>query len=173
MTAADAHEDEAAGPLAGDDVVAQYGFDGGVAGSLESMRSADGGGSPYFHLELCGTGGVLALWSSLTSPVLFTPRPFAVPDRQDKWEVFQPKAEPVPAGVSTLHLANRVLVHDLLAAVEEDRQPSASGHGARAALEMIFAAYASHLAGRRVQLPLAERRHPLRAGGPHGEPTAG
>lgn len=163
VTLADAHDSGSVGPLAGDDVVAQYGFDGGVVGSMEAMRSDDGGGNSYFHLQLCGTGGMLVYWSSLTSPVLYSRRPFVLPDQAADWEVIQPEVAPVPEGVSTLHVANQILTRDLLAAVEEDREPEASGSAARAAVEMVCAAYASHLSASRVSLPLAERRHPLRA----------
>jgi predicted dehydrogenase len=170
-TPADIRDDSAVGPLAGDDIVAHYGFDGGVVGSIESMRSDEGGGNPYFQLQLCGTSGVLVFWSSLTSPVMAYPRPFILPDRPADWEVIQPEVEPVPTGVSTLHVANQLLAQDLLAAVEADREPVASGRTARTALEMIHAAYASHLAASRVSLPLAERRHPLRSNDPDRSPV--
>jgi predicted dehydrogenase len=161
VIAADAHLDDEGGLIAGDDVVAEYGFERGVIGWLESIRSDDGGGTPYFHLELGGTGGVLALWSSLSSPVLHYPRPFALPDAPDRWEIVQPEVAPLPEGVSAMHPANQELVADLLAALEQDRQPIASGHAARAALEMIMGAYESHLTGHRVALPLERREHPL------------
>jgi predicted dehydrogenase len=151
----------AAGPIAGDDIVATLGFDGGVIGECESMRSADGGGSEYLRMEESGTGGTLAFWSSLTSPVYYSPHPFALPDRPHDWQRVQPDVPLVPPGVSPLHVGNKALVRDLLAAVVEDRPPLAGGHDARAALEMIMAVYASHVAGQRVALPLAERTHPL------------
>ena len=51
------------------------------AGSFESMRSDDGGGNDYFRLELCGTAGVLTLWSA-DHPAgggLLSRRPFVLP----------------------------------------------------------------------------------------------
>jgi hypothetical protein len=60
------------------------------------------------------------------------------------------------------YLANRYLVADLVSAVETGRPPLADGEGARLALEMIQGVYASHLTdGRRLPIPLVDRRHPL------------
>ncbi|MAG36526.1 MAG: 3-chlorobenzoate-3,4-dioxygenase, partial [Dehalococcoidia bacterium] len=64
---------EEGGLIAGDDVIAQYGFDSGVLGSYECGRAGDGGGSPYFRMEVCGTDGVLAFWSSPDSPIYAFP----------------------------------------------------------------------------------------------------
>lgn len=157
--------DEEGGLIAGDDVVAQYGFDDGVLGTYESMQSVDEGRGNYFRMELCGTGGILTFWSGATSPVLHYPRPFVSPDGAGDWEAIQPEPLPLPAGApegaSAMHPANQALVRDLLAAVEEGRQPLSSGHDARAALEMITAVYESHIQGTRVALPLAGREHPL------------
>ena len=60
-----------------------------------------------------------------------------------------------------MDLGNKILVNDLLAALEEGREPLSSARDATAALEMIMAVYESHIAGDRVALPLSERTHPL------------
>ncbi|MGH2368931.1 MAG: hypothetical protein ACRDI2_12095, partial [Chloroflexota bacterium] len=159
---ADVHEGRyASGPVAGDGIVATYGFDAGATGIVESMQSDDGGGSEYLRWEVGGTGGTLAFWSRLDSPVYFCPRPYPLPDCPAEWQRFQPEGVPLQAGRSGLHPANQTLVRDLLAAVEENRAPTASGHDARAALEMVLAAYESHITGGRVALPLQARTHPL------------
>lgn len=157
--------DEEGGLIAGDDILAQYGFDRGITGTYESTRSDDGGGSPYLHTELCGTSGILVFWNDADTPIYHCPRPFALPDRAHEWEVLRPEPLPQPAstppGAPAQHAANQALVRDLLAAVEQGRQPVSSGYDARAALEMILAVYESHRQGARVCLPLAERTHPL------------
>jgi hypothetical protein len=56
---------------------------------------------------------------------------------------------------------NRRAAWDLLCAAQQDREPVSSGKDARWALEMIHGVYASHLAGKRLALPLNQRRHPL------------
>lgn len=160
--------EEHAGLIAGDDIVASYGFDHGVTGSYESARSDDGGKGNYFRMDLCGTGGIVTVWSSTTMPVYVYPRPFALPDRADEWQVLEAPPLPPPAGVgppsagaSGMHAANQIIAADLLAALEEGREPLSSGHDARAALEMIMAVYESHVRADRVMLPLPERDHPL------------
>jgi predicted dehydrogenase len=153
----------AAGLMAGDDIVTEYGFDGGVTGHFESMVSDDGGGTPYLRMEISGSGGTLALWSDVDSPVYLSPRSYPLPDRPDEWQRLQPETIPVPPGMGGQHPGNQALVRDLLAAVEEDREPHSSGRDARAALEMILAAYESHLRGARAPLPLDRRAHPLQA----------
>lgn len=153
------------GLIAGDDVRTEHGFDRGVTGVFESIRSDDGGGSPYMRIELCGTAGILTVWSSTTSPVYYYPRPFALPDRAGEWEVLRPDPLPPPEGspawATAMHPANNLLVRDLLAAVESDRRPFSSGDDGRAALEMVLAAYDSHIQANRVLLPLQRREHPL------------
>jgi len=168
VTAADAAPAQhAAGLMAGDDVAAEYGFGGAVAGHFESMRSDDGGGSAYLRMEVSGSAGTLAFWSDQASPVYFSPRAYPLPQMQDAPGEWQRLDCEVPAGPlleegrSTLHPGNQWLVSDLLAAVEEDRAPHASGEDARGAMEMALAAYESHLRGGRVELPLERREHPL------------
>jgi predicted dehydrogenase len=168
---------EAGGLMAGDDVVTLCGFDHGITGTFESMRSDDGGGSPYMRIELCGTGGMLVIWSSAASPVYYYPRPFVLPDHTGAWEILQPEpqllGEDAPPSASNMHPANQLLVRDLLAAVEANRQPYSSGDDARAALEMIMAVYESHMRGDRVRLPLEWRTHPLARWSAETEGTSG
>ena len=170
-TAADSHhsQTEELGPLLGDDVHATFGLDGGVTGTFESTRAGDGGGNDYFHVELCGTAGILAYFSDAGSPVWYLPRPFVVPGRTDAWERLTPPAEadpvpgaaPVPAGAGGFFLSNRTIAADLLAAIEQNRPPINDARNALAAIEMIAAVHASHLSGGRVTLPLDNRSHPL------------
>ena len=159
--------EEEVGLVAGDDIVASYGFENGVTGSYESARADDGGKGNYFRIDVCGTGGIVTLWSSTTMPVYYYPRPVALPDKQDEWEVIEPEPLPrpqgsvEPEGASAMDLGNKIIASDLLAALETGREPLSSARDARAALEMIMAVYESHIAGDRVALPLTERTHPL------------
>ena len=57
--------------------------------------------------------------------------------------------------------ANVAIVRDVLKARGEEREPINSGRDGRWALEMIYGVYASHLSGKRVALPLTNRKHPL------------
>jgi len=50
---------------------------------------------------------------------------------------------------------------DLLDAIAEDREPETGMYAGRTTVEMTAAVYASALTGRRVELPLGDRPHPL------------
>ena len=58
-------------------------------------------------------------------------------------------------------LLQQLMLRDLFAAIEEDRDPMASGRDGRDCLEMIHATWESHRQGARVPMPLALREHPL------------
>ena len=56
---------------------------------------------------------------------------------------------------------NVAAVKDLIAAIEENRQPKCSVYEARGATEMIVACFESQRVGRPVPLPLVNRKNPL------------
>ena len=57
---------------------------------------------------------------------------------------------------------NQTLVHELIAAIENDTEPTASLRDAVFVTEIIQGTYASHFAGgTRLPIPLTERKHPL------------
>lgn len=166
ITAADVDASNPAwGLMAGDDIVAEFGFNHGVIGIMESVRYDNGGDSRYLGWELYGTNGVLVFRSSILSPVYYHPHPQLFPEDADKWEVISSAGEAhIDAEIppqDRLHIANQALVCDLLHAVERGRQPVSSGYDARAALEMIMAVYESQIQQNRVLLPLERRTHPL------------
>jgi len=53
------------------------------------------------------------------------------------------------------------MARDLVAAINEAREPVSSGRDGLVALESLMAVYVSHRCGQPVALPLADRRHPL------------
>ena len=69
------------------------------------------------------------------------------------------KAETMKDG--GLHEGNVLAVQDLLAAIEEDRQPEGSVYEARGATEMIVAVFESHRTGGLTRFPLVNRQNPL------------
>jgi predicted dehydrogenase len=163
--------DEEVGPVLGDGLRATYGFDDGVVGSFESYRGL-GGGDTVFGLDLIGEQGQLAYRGGFTKRLFFSPHPYPEPGAaDDRWEhVPVPAAGPheqfgneppdAAARIALQQRANQRLVLDLIAAIEEGREPASSGQRARAALELIQAVAAAHVAGGRVTLPLASREHP-------------
>lgn len=155
---------EGIGPLAGDSVRAMYGMPNGVTAYFGSRRDAAGN---RFGLQIFGSKGVVELLTGYLPQAWFLPDPTWSPGRGGKqWlpitsaGVGQP--EPLPAG--DLHAGNVAACHDLLAAIEEDREPECNMYEARGTIEMIAAVFASHLAGKPVSIPLEDRRNPLQAG---------
>ena len=59
------------------------------------------------------------------------------------------------------HGGNLAAVRNLVDAIEKDRRPIADIDDARASQELILAVFESHRAGRRVEVPLKNRKHPL------------
>src|SRR3954468_10188556 len=158
---------EGLGPLAGDRVDAMFGFAGTAAvAHFATARPRDGAGR-RFGLHVHGGKGIIELltgwlpadflladpsWTGATSGARWTPITSAGLD--------QP--EPIKGNPASMAEANRLIVADLIHAVETDTQPRASVYDGRAALEMLLACFASAAQGRPVTLPLADRtRHPL------------
>src|SRR5262249_2519829 len=63
----------------------------------------------------------------------------------------------------SLERANGRVVNDWLTAVKLDRQPVCSGHAGMKALEMAMAEFAAGMSRGRVDFPLKNRQHPLKA----------
>jgi predicted dehydrogenase len=145
---------EGLGPLAGDAVAGMYAFHGGLTGYFASRRSADTSGARW-GLDLYGTGGILTIRAGM-EPVVHlcaSPQWTAAP-----WTRLTLPGNPPPRDTNE---ANRALVADLLEAIEQDREPKASGRQARWTIEMVMALYESQLSGGRVHFPLKNRDHPL------------
>lgn len=163
--------DEGVGPVLGDGLRATYGFDNGVIGSFESYHGL-GDGDTVFGIDLVGEQGQLAYRGGFTKRLFFYPHPYPEPGlTDDHWqqvpvptaglhEQFGDEPPNAAARAALLQRANQRLVLDLIAAIEEGREPASSGQRARAALELIQAVAAAHAAGGRVTLPLASRAHP-------------
>lgn len=155
---------EGLGPLAGDRIDAMYGFAGGPAvAHFATTRQKPSGGR--FGVQILGSRGRIELGTGWLPGARLLADPF--------WNGISPGAkwvEITSTGVgkpeiqssSGLAEANRVIVSDLIRAVEADTQPLVSVYDGRAAIEMILGCYASHARRGLVPLPLAERsRHPL------------
>jgi len=155
---------EGIGPLAGDEVHAMYRLEGGATAHFNSVRNA--GGKPQrFGLEIFGSAGVLQCFDTGHLPEMhFLPDPGWSPGRTGKQWVPVSSAgvgQPEPLENRKLDGGNLLAVRDLLAAIEEDRQPLAGLYDARTATEMIVAVFESQRLGAPVAFPLANRQNPL------------
>lgn len=154
---------EGLGPLAGDNVHAVYQFARGVHGSFSSRRGQ--GGSPSrFAVQILGSKGIVEYTSGYLPAVYFLPDPGWSPGRSGaKWlrvtSAGVDKPEPITAGGNAQ--GNVVAVNDLIAAIEENRQPLCGVYEARMTIEMIMAAFESHRLQKPVPIPLENRQHPL------------
>ncbi len=162
----DIHEaTEPLGPVVGDTIQAVFGFDNGVTGIYSSVKNRGEKGNRW-GIDVYGTAGVLSI---RMEGVPFVPLirvlrgPSWLPDKEKGtgWEPL-PDA-PVTKIVHPSADRYAPIVNDLMAAIREDRAPAASLHEGRASLEMVSAIFASHISGKRVTLPLEDRKHPLRA----------
>ncbi len=173
---------EPLGPVAGDSILAHFGFDGGVRGVFESRRgiSDPASGNIYVGLAVHGSRGSLTMRLNDGQFEAYTPRLSrkpAPPEDAGPYTVVPSDGMPVIDGAEPLDYqlcgspdvprgpmfpeANRLAALDLLGAIEEDRLPVSNVYNARTVVEMIHGIYASHLSGRRISFPLDDRRHPL------------
>jgi predicted dehydrogenase len=151
---------EGIGLIAGNELLAVYGFPDGVRGTFESYRDQVGG-VRRMGLELCGSEGTLSIRGTMQREVHIYRHPLWAPADGYSWErVEAPGWDTIPVEERLVY-TNRLLAQDLIASIEQDRQPVSSAEDGRMALEMILGVYASALSGAKVSLPLAERGHPL------------
>lgn len=151
------------GPLAGSHISAMFGFPKGVTATFGSTRAQHGRGK-RFGVSLYGTLGAISFGTG--------PLPAAWILEDPSWTLFDAKGQwkpitsagidqPEPLKDTGLRFGNKLIVADLLKAIEEKRRPVSSAHDGRDSLQMILAVYESHRLGKPVTLPLSNRRHPL------------
>ena len=155
---------EEMGPIQGDRLFAEYGFDNMAIGTFATQKAKDGIGS-RFALHIMGSKGVIQLTTGSVAPAYFLADPSWMPGKSKvEWQeitsagVGKPEPLKVDGGQA---LGNKLIAQDLIDAIEKDRQPMGSIYDGRASLEMILAVYESHKLERPVDLPLKNRKHPL------------
>ncbi len=145
---------EGLGPLAGDAITGMYAFRGGINGYFSSRASDEISGARW-GLDLYGSRGLMTIRADM-SPVVHICSTVKWTDAP--WERLALPGEQPPRDTNE---ANRALVADLLEAIEQNREPRASGREARWTIEMALALYESQRLGGRVYFPLRRREHPL------------
>lgn len=155
---------EPVGLVAGDCVRASYVFPGEAAGYFASRPTPEGRGGGRFGLRLYFQNGAaaIALGGDLDVRILRGESRW-IPMNADgpKWETLPGFDSPDDPRRGAKYL-NALAADDLIAAVEEGREPALSIRSALAGLEMVVACYESALGGGvPVAFPLARREHPL------------
>ena len=160
------------GPITGNSIAATFGFDKGTRGYFESTAGLAGPEAPHYDnlygLALECEKATLELREP--GDAYIYPAPRVLPDLTHiEWQKYHlagwhdlPNHTPDYLRKNWLSLGNTALARDLIAAIENDREPLSSIHAVRYVNEMVQGVYASHFAGGiRVAIPLAERAHPL------------
>jgi predicted dehydrogenase len=153
---------EGMGPVAGDHLDAIYGFDKGIRGYFGTCKAHSP--ASRFGLAIYGTKGIIQLTTGSLPPVYFLDDPTWFPGCSKKaWNEITSAGlgQPEPLKDGGLGMANVWIAKDLIEAIEKDCQPLGSMYDGRSALEMILAVYESHRKKGPVDLPLANRQHPL------------
>ncbi len=152
----DVHEaTEPVGLVAGDCVNAYFAFESGIAGFFDSRKDQAGAGTPY-GMDIVGSEGRISMRGGAGDALMIYPHSLYAPAKTtQRWEPLNEAPE------SQLHDGNQLAIVDLIEAAENDRKPLSADTDALAALEMILGTYASQISGTRVDVPIADRAHPL------------
>lgn len=159
------------GPIAGDSISAMFGFDHGARGYFDSTANLFRPGQVSFA-DLYGVQiecERVLLQVRQPGDIYVYPAPVVQPENDKfRWERlwvedwhFTADHKPRPMR-DWLHRGNQSLARDLMQAIANNRAPLTNGQEVLHVTEMIQGVYASHLdAGRRLSIPLKQRRHPL------------
>lgn len=162
-TKADVHDPlEPVGPVVGDTLQATFLFDNGLPGYFSSRKNAHGNGGRW-GLDIYGTKGIVSIRFEVVPDVFWAETSSWFPATGSiDWKhlpdspYFKTDEDPAVA-------MNVFAIDELLAAIEENREPQISLAKGRESYEMIQAVNAAHIHGGRIDLPLKDRRHPLQA----------
>ena len=153
------------GTIAGDHVTATLQFDNGVTGTLLQHRF-DKIDLDAHVVELYGTKGRL-LWHP--NGAWHLPNPHALPQNDlDQWQKLTPLypesyaqvADSIP-GNSSMTDGDYWFVEEYVQALDQGRAHECSGEEGRHVIEIIMGIFESAAYGTRVELPQADRQHPL------------
>lgn len=155
---------EGIGPLAGDEVHAMYRLGSGITGYWDSKRNMKGQPS-RFGIRIQGTKGVVELYDTSSLPkAMYLPASSWSSGRSGmQWKAINSGGIDIPETQppGSLHRGNVLAMNDLIASIEEDRQPLANIYEARKTVEMIAAVFESHRLKAAVEIPLKNRSNPL------------
>ena len=150
-------QDRDSGPVLGERAIGQYGFAHGILGEVHFLGYETLMNDNY-GVDILGSKGQLTVRASRKiNPCLWhLPRPMeGTPDDLAAWRA-------VDLGALAAEDPLAQMYYGLADAIERDTEPPSSGREGRTAFEMVLGLYQSHrLQGRRVELPLDQRRHPL------------
>ena len=156
--------DRDSGLVLGERGFVSFRFKSGVHAQAEFLAEP-GANDDAYGLDLIGTEGRMALRGSVGTALFIHGGSHHTP--MEEWTRQPLPSEDVDELGNRRDMAakrlflQRLMLRDLIAAIEEDRDPAASGRDGRDCLEMIHATWESHLRKARVRAPLEPRQHVL------------
>ena len=165
ITLKDAHSaTEDIGPVAGDEILAEFAFAKGIQGTFVSRAKNREAAGPW-GMELVGSKASVKVLTEMVPKIyLLKDGNWTAQGKTIAWRLWaQDPTLDWPESERGFSGANRRVVNDWLAAIAQDREPVCSGYGAMRALEMAMAVFGAGLARGRVAFPVQSRQHPLSA----------
>ena len=167
ITLKDAHPaTENIGPVAGDEIVAEFAFAKGIQATFVSRAKNREPAGPW-GMELVGSKASVKILTEMV------PRIYRLKDgnwtaqgKTVEWQLWE--QDPTLNWAESergFAVANERVVNDWLAAITQDREPVCSGYAAMRALEMAMTVFEAGLVRGRVAFPMKNRQHPLSANG--------
>ena len=156
-------KDYSDGLVLGERCFASFRFKSGIHAEAAFLAETQGDDKGY-GIDLIGTEGRIAIRESVGTTMFIHRGQRHLP--QQNWEqVYIEEEDNDEKGQprknrGRLYL-QRLMIRDLINAIEEDRDPIASGRGGVASMEMINLTWESHRRKERVYAPLEIREHPL------------
>ena len=156
--------DRDAGLVLGERGHVSFRFKNGIHADVQFIAQPQTNDNAY-GIDIIGTEGRIAIRESVGTTMFIHKGQHQTP--AEAWEPVHLPDEDIDEdgkqrdnGSRRLFL-QRLMVRDLIAAIEEDRDPFASGRDGRDCLEMIHATWESQRQKERVYMPLTSREHPL------------
>lgn len=152
------------GPVAGDEIVAEFAFAKGIHATFVSRARNREPAGPW-GMELIGSKTSVRILLEMV-PRIYTLKAgnWTAQGRTAEWRLWE--QDPTVNWADSergFARANERVVNDWLSAITEDREPVCGGSAGMRALEMALAVFAAGLARGRVTFPLKDRQHPLGA----------
>ena len=156
--------DRDAGLVLGERGHASFRFKNGIHADVQFLAQPQTNDNAY-GIDIIGTEGRIAIRESVGTTMFIHKGQHKTP--AEAWEPVQLASEDLdeqgnPRDKASIRLLlQRLMLRDLVEAIEKDRDPFASGRDGRDCLEMIHATWESHRQKTRVPMPLTPREHPL------------
>lgn len=156
---------EEVGLIAGNEIHARYEMANGVPLFFDSIENA-GTREAGFGIQFVGTEGIIDLRAD-REPLahLLAGSPFQPTPDPGSWQPVTSGGVGLPEPVPEIRRqigGHHAAIHDLIAAIEEDRPTLCNEEDGRTVVAMTMAAFASHVEdGRRIAFPLEEKQNPF------------